>query len=170
MTTNPFLVRLRIAYSWLVCGASWLQSPFLLVVRLYWGWQFFQTGSAKLGDVDDFTQRFTDWGVPFPHLSVLMAGNTEKYCGLLLLVGLFSRLISIPLIFTMMIAYLTAEKEALHSFFSDPDKFVSATPFLFMFASIIVLIFGPGFFSLDTLLGKIFGAPASDPAASPAKA
>jgi putative oxidoreductase len=161
MNTNPFVARVRSAYGLLVRGASCLQSPFLLVVRLYWGWQFFGTGSAKLADVPTFAAKFTEWGVPFPHLSVLLAGNTEKYCGLLLLAGVASRLVSLPLIFTMVVAYLTAEPEALHAFFSDPDKFVSATPFQFMFAALLILIFGPGAFSIDHLIGKKCGAAAS---------
>jgi putative oxidoreductase len=40
--------------------------------------------------------------------------------------------------------------------FSDPDKFVTADEFLFMLTAIIVLIFGPGKFSLDWLIGKKF--------------
>jgi putative oxidoreductase len=149
----------RTGYALLVKGAGYLPSPLLLAVRLYWGWQFFGTGTAKFGDLPSFTQRFTDWGVPFPQINVVLAATTETVCGLLLCVGLASRLISIPLIFTMIVAYLTAESEALHSFFSDPDKFVSATPFQFMFAAVLVLAFGPGKFSLDHLLGRKFGLP-----------
>jgi putative oxidoreductase len=155
-------------YGLLVKCASLLASPLLLVIRVYWGWQFFGTGTAKLGDMAAFTQRFTDWGVPFPHLSVALAGATETVCGLLLLAGLASRLISIPLIFTMLVAYLTAESEAFHAFFSDPDKFVSATPFLFMFAAILVLVFGPGVFSLDWIIGKLYAKRSIAAAQKPA--
>ena len=161
MKAAMILSYLRIGYALLVKGAGYLQSPFLLVVRLYWGWQFFGTGTAKFGDLPSFTQRFTDWGVPFPHINVILAATTETVCGLLLCVGLASRLISIPLIFTMLVAYLTAESEALHSFFSDPDKFVSATPFQFMFAALLVLIFGPGALSLDRLIERKFGTGAA---------
>ena len=66
----------------------------------------------------------------------------------------------------MLVAYLTAENEALHAFFSDPDKFVSATPFQFMFAALLVLIFGPGAFSLDRWIG-CEKAAASEPGAPP---
>ena len=54
-----------------------------------------------------------------------------------------------PLIFTIIVAYATADREALMAITSDPDKFVSAAPFLFLLASVIVLAFGPGKFSLD---------------------
>ena len=87
---------------------------------------------------------------------------------MLLLVGLASRLVSIPLIILLSVAYLTADNEALRSIFSDPDKFLSATPFQFLFAALLVLIFGPGAFSLDYLIGKKCGSPASKSGTAPA--
>jgi putative oxidoreductase len=54
----------------------------------------------------------------------------------------------------MLMAYITADREALFSFFSDPDKFYGATPYTYLFASLIVLIFGPGKYSVDALLTK----------------
>jgi putative oxidoreductase len=85
-----------------------------------------------------------------------MAGSTECFGGLCLLLGLGSRILTIPLIFTMIIAYKTAESDALHAIFSDPDKFVTATPFEFMLTAIIVLVFGPGKFSLDYLIARVW--------------
>lgn len=83
-----------------------------------------------------------------------MAGSTGCFGGLLLLVGPGSRLVSVPLMFTMVVAYATAHKEELAVIFSDTDKFTGAAPFLFFFASLIVFTFGPGRFSLDAVLGK----------------
>ena len=154
-------------YGLLAKCASYLACPLLLIIRVYWGWQFFGTGKAKLSDIPAFTERFASWGIPFPQLNVILAGATETVCGLLLLAGLASRLVSIPLIITMLVAYLTAETEALHAFFSDPDKFVSATPFQFMFAAILVLVFGPGVFSLDWIIGKIYAKRTSAAAQKP---
>jgi putative oxidoreductase len=142
------------AYRWLVKAASLLQSPLLLVVRLYWGWHFFEDGLGKLKNHDRVVGFFQNWHVPFPSLSVYLAASTQCVWGLLLLIGLGSRLVSLPLIFVMIIAYLTAEQNALKSIFSDSDKFVSADPFLFLFACVIVLAFGPGKFSVDWLLTK----------------
>jgi putative oxidoreductase len=170
MTTNPFLGRLRSGYSWLVCVASWLQSPFLLVIRLYWGWEFFQAGKGKLMNLSQPTEFFASLHIPFPAWNAIIVATTECFGGLLLIIGLASRLISLPLIFLLIVAYFTADSEALRAIFSDPDKFLGATEFQFLFATVIVLIFGPGVFSLDWLLGKFLRAPASEPAASPAKA
>lgn len=141
-------------YNLWVKAISCLQSPLLLVIRLYWGWQFFQTGKGKLMNLDRTAGFFQSLNIPHPHLNAIMAGCTECFGGLCLLLGLGSRILTIPLIFTMSIAYLTAESDALHAIFSDPDKFVSAAPFEFMLAAIIVLIFGPGKFSLDWLLAR----------------
>jgi putative oxidoreductase len=56
----------------------------------------------------------------------------------------------------MIVAFITGDREALLSIFSDPDKFYAAAPYTFLIASLLVLIFGPGKFSLDTLLARYF--------------
>ncbi len=132
-------------------AAAALQSPLLLVIRLYWGWQFFLTGRGKLLNLDRTADYFASLHIPAPKLNAFMAGSTEGVCGLLLLVGLFARAASVPVTVTLLVAYITADREAFQSFFRDPDKFFAATPFLFLYAVILVLAFGPGRFSLDYL-------------------
>jgi putative oxidoreductase len=134
--------------------ANSLQSPFLLAVRLYWGWQFVQTGWGKLSHISTTIENFANMGVPAPAFNAHFVGLLEAVGGLLLILGLASRLISVPLVINMLTAYVIADREALHSIFSEPDKFYGAAPYTFLFAAIIVLIFGPGFFSLDTLIAK----------------
>ncbi len=151
----PALLSLaRKGYALLIKTGTALQSPFLLAVRLFWGWQFFQTGKGKLGDLDKVAGFFADLHIPLPKFNALLAGSTECFGGLLLMVGLASRLTALPLLFTMLVAYATTEREALAVIFSDPDKVTGATPFLFLFAVLIVLIFGPGRLSADHLLAK----------------
>jgi putative oxidoreductase len=84
-----------------------------------------------------------------------MAGATECLGGLLLLAGVASRITTIPLIGTMLVAYATAHRESVMHLFSNPDEFVTQAPFLFLFASLIVLIFGPGPLSLDGLAVRL---------------
>ena len=134
--------------------AGWLRSPFLLIIRLYWGWEFFQTGKGKLMNLERTTNFFASLNIPAPKLNAIMAGSVECVGGLLLLVGLGGRIVPLPLIFTMIVAYATSEKEAIHALTSDPDKFVSAAPFLFLLAAVIIFIFGPGRLSLDALINK----------------
>jgi putative oxidoreductase len=64
-------------------------------------------------------------------------------------------------------AYITGDREALLSIFSDPDKFYAAAPYTFLITSLIVLIFGPGKVSLDTLLNRLLGPPDAKVSASP---
>jgi putative oxidoreductase len=153
---KPIITRARSAYEILIDTSSNLQSALLLGVRLYWGWQFFLSGKGKLSRLPDIAEFFGSLGIPFPMLNATLAGVTECFGGLLLLAGLASRLTAIPLIFTMIVAYSTADKEAAQAIFSDPDKFVTAAPFLFLFASLLVLVFGPGKVSLDHLLARRF--------------
>ena len=134
--------------------ANSLQSPFLLAVRLYWGWQFFQTGWGKLTHISTTIENFTNMGVPFPAFNAHFIGLLETVGGVLLILGLASRLIAVPLIVNMLTAYVIADREALRSIFSEPDKFYAAAPYTFLFAAIIIFVFGPGLFSLDTLIAK----------------
>jgi putative oxidoreductase len=145
------------AYGWLICGASLLKSPLLLAMRLYWGISFFQTGMGKLQNLDKVTGFFQSLGIPFPHQQAILAGCTECIGGLLLAAGLASRLVCIPLTVVLVVAYVTAESDSLKAIFSDPDKFTGATPFLFLFAVLVVFAFGSGVFSLDWVIGKIYG-------------
>lgn len=138
--------------------AGWLRPLFLLIIRLYWGWSFFLTGKGKLMNLDRTAGYFASLDIPLPKLNAILAGGTECVGGLLLLLGLGGRVVPVPLIFCLTIAYLTAEKDALHSIFTKPEDFTSATPFLFLLAVVIIFIFGPGPISAD----KIFSKKAAD--------
>ena len=142
------------AYRLLIRAADSLQSLFLLAVRLYWGWQFVQDGWGKLHNLDKVTDFFTTLGLPAPGVTAALIGGLELVGGILLALGLGSRLIALLLTGNMLMAYITADREALLSVFSDPDKFYGASPYTYLFASVIVLIFGPGKFSVDAWLAK----------------
>jgi putative oxidoreductase len=141
-------------YARLAALVSYLQSPFLLAVRLYWGWQFAQTGWGKLHNIAKITDFFTSLNIPFPSFSVHLVAGLEFVGGILLILGLGSRAIGLLLSINMLVAYATADREALFAIFSDPGKFYVADPYTFLFASAMVLVFGAGLFSLDTLLAK----------------
>jgi putative oxidoreductase len=132
--------------------ANRLQSPFLLAVRLYWGWQFAQSGWGKLHRLDQVTDFFVSLNIPMPHVNAIFISNLEFFGGIFLILGLASRLTGLVLAGNMLVAYITADREALTSVFSDPGKFYTADPYTFLFASAMVLIFGAGFFSIDAFL------------------
>jgi putative oxidoreductase len=139
-------------YRLLIRAASGLQSPFLLATRLYWGWQFLQAGWGKLSDIHKVVGFFTDLGIPAPALNAWFVSGLEFGGGLMLIVGLGSRLVALPLVIDMIVVYITADRGALFSIFSDPDKFTGAAPYTFLAASLIVLILGPGKASVDAFL------------------
>jgi putative oxidoreductase len=133
---------------------SLLQSPFLLAIRLYWGWQFAQNGWGKLHNLAKITDYFTSLNIPFPAASAHFIAALEFFGGLLLIVGLGTRLVGLLLAANMMVAYWTADHDALVSILSDPGKFYIADPYTFLFASLMVLIFGAGLLSFDALIMK----------------
>jgi putative oxidoreductase len=139
-------------YGWFLRVTDACQSPLLLAVRLYWGWQFWQAGWGKVRNIPHVTEYFTSLGVPAPVLNAYFISWLEVVGGILLVLGLFSRLIALPLTVDMVVAYIVGDREALGSVFSDPGKFYAAAPYTFLFASLLILFFGPGKLSLDALI------------------
>ena len=131
---------------------EYLRSPFLLFVRLYWGWQLAQSGWGKLHNLSNVTDFFASLSLPFPAQTALAISSLELFGGIFLAVGLFSRATALVLTINMFVAYVTADRDALLSIFSDPDKFYAAAPYTFLVACVIVLLFGAGKIALDTLL------------------
>lgn len=135
-------------------GSAALQSPFLLLVRLYWGWQFAITGWGKLHHLAHVTQFFASLGLPAPGPTATFVSLLEFVGGILLIVGLGTRLTGLLLAGDMIVAYYVSDREALDSILSDPGKFYGADPYTFLFASLIALIFGAGFVSIDYWLWR----------------
>ena len=115
-----------------------------------------QTGQGKLTNHDAVANWFaTDLSIPFPHLNAWMAAGTEFFGGLLLMVGLGSRLAAAPLAFTMLVAFATSDLDAVRgNSLTQWDSLLEAGPFLFLLASLIVLMFGPGALSIEALIAR----------------
>jgi putative oxidoreductase len=142
-------------YDGFATAVARLQSPFLLVVRLYWGWQIAQSGWGKLHNLPHVVEFFTSLGLPAPGPTAAFVATFEFLAGILLALGLFSRIAALGLAIDMSVAYWTADREALLWFFSDPSKFYGADPFIFLFVGLLILVFGPGQFAVDTLLNRV---------------
>jgi putative oxidoreductase len=134
---------------------DYLKHPFLLILRLYFGFGFVSAGLGKLLNVNETAELFAGWNIPLPVLNVYLAGTTETVCGFLLLLGAASRIITIPLIGTMLVAYLTAHTEQLYALWDNTPLFFKAPPFPYLFTCLVVLFFGPGALSIDGLLKSI---------------
>src|SRR6185437_4727361 len=147
------LVRL---YRLLISAGNALQTPLLLVVRLYWGIQMAQTGWGKLHSLDRVTGFFTQIGIPAPGVNAIFIAVLEFVGGILFALGLGSRLIAALFVCDMVVAYIAADPQALGSIFSDPDKFYAASPYTYLVAALIILAAGPGKASVDALLAPRF--------------
>ncbi len=150
---------LKRCYLGWIHALKYLQPVFLLAIRVLIGWGFITAGWGKLTNVADAAAFFKSAGITFlPELNVYLAGTAETVCGALLILGAASRVITIPLIGTMVVAYATAHKEIFGDLFADPNSFVkeflSAPPAPYLIAAFVVLLFGPGLFSVDGLLKR----------------
>src|SRR5260370_25786198 len=134
-----------------------LKHVFLLILRVYFGWGFMSPGLGKLFNVETHTGFFRDWGIHLPAFSVYLAGTTETVCGFLLLLGAGSRVITIPLIVTMLVAYLKAHTEQFYALFDSETRalFFKAPPFPYLFTCFVVLFSGPGRLSVDGYLKSL---------------
>ena len=72
--------------------APYLQSPFLLLLRLYWGWQLVQSGWGKLHHLSNVGEYFATLGLPMPAQMAVFIACVEFFGGIFLALGLASRL------------------------------------------------------------------------------
>lgn len=137
-----------------------LQSPLLLAIRLYWGWQFAQDGWGKLHHLDRVATFFGSLHLPAPHATAVFVATIEFAGGILLAAGIATRLTSLVLFINMTVAFWTAEKDAFLGVISNPDKFQAADAYTYWFAALLIMILGPGLIAFDTLAEKLLGAKA----------
>ena len=151
-----FLALFQVVYGWFATACSWAQSPLLLAIRLYWGWQFAQDGWGKLHHLDRVTQFFASLNLPMPAQTALFVSLVEFAGGILFAAGIGTRIVSLVLFVNMTVAFWTAEKDAFLGVLSSPDKFQAADAYNYWFAALLILILGPGWLAVDTLIKKQF--------------
>ena len=119
-----------------------------LVARFTLGVLFVSTGWGKVHNLAKVTAYFGELGIPFPGIQAPMVSFIELIGGALLVIGLATRLAAVPLMGSMAVAILTAQRENLHGL---PDLFglVEWTYFALL---LWVALAGPGKISLDHVL------------------
>lgn len=147
---------IRDPYQSIVSAGESFSNFLLLAIRLFWGYSFFTTGLGKIENIQNVVKFFTSLGIPFPEFNAHLVAWVECVGGACLFFGFASRLVSIPLAFSMIVALFTAHFEITKNLFVDPQKFIQETPFNYLLACLIVFAFGPGKFSIDYLLEKLF--------------
>ncbi|MEX0879670.1 MAG: DoxX family protein [Thermoanaerobaculia bacterium] len=128
-------------------GLQWLPPT---VARITVGWIFLQSGWGKLNDLPKVVAFFSDLGIPAPQFQAPLAATAEFVCGALLLAGLFTRVASLPLIGTMIVALLTALRAEIHS---ASDLF-GLSEYLYIVILLWLGAYGAGPLSLDAVIAK----------------
>jgi putative oxidoreductase len=128
-----------------------------LLVRLFVGYFFMETGWGKLHNLDGFAQRFAGWGIPYPYFNAALSAYTEFIGGLLTVAGLGTRLASIPMIINMLVAILKVNLMQVSSLddFSELDEPLYALVYLWL------LLSGAGWVSIDYLVSRALGLTGS---------
>jgi putative oxidoreductase len=119
-----------------------------LIMRLIVGYVFMLSGWAKLNDLPQIIQNFTEWGIPFPKILTPFVSGVEFFGGIMLLLGLFTRIPAAMLAVVMLVAIKSAKWESVDSL-ETLLGFEEATYFA---AFMWLAISGPGAASLDRLL------------------
>jgi len=124
------------------------QSLSLLLARLAVAYGFLDPALRKWADIGAIAEWFGSMGIPFPTLNAYMAASTEILGVILLTLGLFIRLISVPLMLIMVVAIMTVH--LAHGFAAGDNGF--EIPFYYMLFLLIFASHGAGKFSLDYYL------------------
>ena len=143
-------------YHMLISIGTIVQSILLLAMRIYWGGSFLLTGWGKWHNIPSISDYFSSLNIPFPTFNAYLVGSIELIGGFCLLIGLASRLVSIPLIVIMVTALFTEHREALVNAWDDPQNLITQLPFNYLLTALIVFAFGPGKISADFLIQKIW--------------
>jgi len=126
------------------------QSFFLLLARLVIAYGFFDPALNKFNSINDTASWYASLGIPFPLLNVYLSASIEIIGVVLLALGLLTRIISIPLIMTMVVAIFTVH---IGNGFSSGDNGFEIPLYFLLFLGIFAS-FGAGKFSLDNFLSK----------------
>jgi putative oxidoreductase len=126
---------------------SWLPG---FLSRIAIGLIFIQSGWGKLHHLDKVVQFFTSLGIPMPQLQAPFVAGVELVGGTLVLIGLFTRVASVPLIGTMVVAILTAKQSEIH----ELGDLLFMPEFLFIVLLLWLIVKGAGALSVDKLLAK----------------
>ena len=124
------------------------QSLSLLLARFAVAYGFYEPAMQKWSDMSSVATWFGSIGIPFPTLNAYMAASTEILGVILLTLGLFTRLISVPLMVVMVVAITTVH--LTHGFSAGDNGF--EIPMYYLLFLAIFASFGAGKFSLDYLL------------------
>jgi putative oxidoreductase len=119
-----------------------------LLARITLGVLFMSTGWGKVHSLTKVTEFFTTLGIPAPGFHAVLVSYVELVGGALILVGLVTRLAAVPLLVSMAVAIVTAQRDQVHGL---PDLF-GLVEWTYLVLLAWLALAGPGRASLDQLL------------------
>lgn len=129
-----------------------------LLTRVTMGHAFFLTGRGKLANFDNTVEFFASQNIPFPALNAAFVSRLEYYGGILLLVGLLTRIVAALLASTMVVALLTERAQFFDAW--KPTGEVGPTDiasWVFLLLLTWLVLYGPGWLSLDHFVARWLG-------------
>ncbi len=121
-----------------------------LLARISIGYIFLQSGWGKLQHLDKVIAFFTSLGIPAANIQAPFVAGVELVGGTLVLIGLLTRVASVPLIGTMVVAILTAKRGDIH----ELSDLLFMPEFLFIILLLGLIVKGAGVVSVDYILGR----------------
>lgn len=118
----------------------------VLLLRLVFGGLFIYIGYGKIEHYDQYLPMFKNYtglGIKMDYNLVIFA---EFFCGILVTIGLLTRLAVIPIMIAMIVVVFVALK--------DQGFMEKQLPFLYLILSLVIFILGGGKFSVDAMLFK----------------
>ena len=120
-------------------------SVILLLIRLFFGILFFMHGLDKMRDFNELSYTFPSVLGFGPYVTLMLAIFCEFACSLFLMTGLITRIILIPMILSMAVAFFDVHDGMM------PQGELSLIYLLVFFG---LFVCGPGRYSVDYLIDK----------------
>jgi putative oxidoreductase len=108
------------------------------------------TGWAKLTHLPIVTENFAGWGVPYPEILAPFVSGVEFFGGILLLLGLLTRISAGALGIVMIVAVRAAMWEDIDSL----ETLLGFEEIMYLAIFLWLAIAGPGSIAIDRLLQK----------------
>lgn len=119
-----------------------------LVARLTVGYVFLLSGWGKLHNLPKVIESFVGWGIPDAELLAPFVSAIEFGGGILLLLGLCTRIAAAPLAIVMIVAIRSALWEQVDSL----ESLLGLEEFSYLVIFLWLAISGPGAISVDRVL------------------
>jgi uncharacterized membrane protein YphA (DoxX/SURF4 family) len=131
----------------------------ILLIRILVGWVFLSEGIQKFLFPDSLgVGRFVKIGIPWAQVMAPFVGVVEIVCGSLLLIGLITRLATVPLLIDIGVALYSTKIVTLakNGFWGTLHE--ARTDLSMLLGLIFLLVVGAGAWSLDAWLAERRGA------------